>query len=144
LAALGFFIYLGDLMQYVELVAILAVLQFFFFGAMTGRARRMSGLKAPAITGHDGFERMYRVQMNTLETLVAFLPALFIASNYWSHLLISGLGVIYLLGRIIYWRAYVAAPEKRGLGFMLSMLPTLILIILSLVGIVLSLAESQA
>lgn len=124
-------------MQYVELVAIIAVLQFFFFGAMTGRARRNSGLKAPAMIGHEGFERMYRVQMNTLETLVAFIPALFIASNYWSYLLVSGLGVVYLIGRFIYWRAYVAAPENRGIGFMLSMLPTLFLIILSITGIVL-------
>lgn len=130
-------------MQYVELVAILAVLQFFFFGAMTGQARRKSGLKAPAVTGHDGFERMYRVQMNTLEMLVAFIPALFIASHYWSHLLISGLGSVFLLGRFIYWRAYVAAPEKRALGFMLTMLPTFILIVLSIVGIVISLVGSH-
>ena len=131
-------------MQYAELVAITAVLQFFFFGAMTGRARRNSGLKAPAMIGNEGFERMYRVQMNTLETLVAFIPALFISSNYWSALLVSGLGVVYLVGRFIYWRAYIAEPEKRGIGFMLSMLPTLLLIILSIVGIVMSLVVSKA
>lgn len=131
-------------MQYVELVAIIAVLQFFFFGAMTGRARRHSGLKAPAMVGHEGFERMYRVQMNTLETLVAFIPALFIASNYWPALLVSGLGAVYLVGRLIYWRAYIVEPEKRGIGFMLSMLPTLFLIILSIVGIVMSLVVSKS
>jgi len=131
-------------MQYVELVAIIAVLQFFFFGAMTGRARRNSGLKAPTMIGDEGFERMYRVQMNTLETLVVFIPALFIASNYWSALLVSGLGSIYLVGRFIYWRAYIAEPEKRGIGFMLSMLPTLVLIILSIVGIIMSLVVSKA
>ncbi|NVK28242.1 MAG: MAPEG family protein [Flavobacteriia bacterium] len=123
-------------MQYIHLVAIIAVLQFFFFGAMTGRARRNSGLKAPAITGHEGFERMYRVQMNTLETLVAFLPSLFIAAIYWSPVLVSSLGVVYIVGRFIYWRAYVSSPEKRGLGFMLSILPTFILIALAIVGIV--------
>jgi glutathione S-transferase len=126
-------------MQYIELVAITAVLQFLFFSMMTGRARMKSGLEAPAMTGDEGFERMYRVQMNTLEALVMFIPALFIASNYWSYLLISGLGVVYLLGRFIYWRAYVAAPKKRGLGFMLSIFPTFILIILSIIGIALSL-----
>ena len=61
-------------MQYIELVAIMAVLQFLSFGALTGRARRQSGLKAPAIIGHEGFERMYRVQMNTQELLIAFRP----------------------------------------------------------------------
>ncbi len=131
-------------MQYVELVAILAVLQFFFFGFMTGQARRKSGLKAPAITGDDGFERMYRVQINTLETLVAFLPAIFLAGKYWPSLLVAGIGVVYIIGRFIYWRAYINDPAKRGIGFMLSMIPTFVLIALALVGIVLSLITTKA
>ncbi len=126
-------------MQYVELVAVLAVLQFFAFGALTGNARRQSGLKAPAITGHEGFERMYRVQMNTLEMLVAFLPALFLAAKYWPAPWVAGVGAVYLIGRHLYWRAYVSDPSKRGTGFMLTMLPTLLLVLLALGGIVLSL-----
>jgi glutathione S-transferase len=131
-------------MQYVELVAVLAVLQFMFFGMQTGSARRLSGLKAPAITGHEGFERMYRVQMNTLEMLIAFLPALLLASKYWWPALVAGLGAVYLIGRLIYWRAYISAPSTRTLGFMLSMLPTGVLAILALVGIVLSLTGLRA
>ena len=131
-------------MQYVELVAILAVLQFFFFGFMTGQARRKSGLKAPAITGDDGFERMYRVQINTLETLVAFLPAIFLAGKYWPSLLVAAIGIVYIIGRFIYWRAYINDPAKRGIGFMLSMIPTFVLIALALVGIVLSLITTKA
>lgn len=126
-------------MQYIELVAILAVLQFLSFGALTGRARRQSGLKAPAITGHEGFERMYRVQINTLELLIAFLPALFLAVIYWPAPWVAGLGVVYLIGRVAYWRAYISDPSKREIGFMMSMLPTLILAILALLGIILSL-----
>ena len=131
-------------MQYVELVAVIAVLQFISFGALTGRARRLSGLKAPAITGHEGFERMYRVQMNTLELLIALLPALFVAVHYWPTALVAGLGVVYLIGRHIYWRAYVSDPSKRGIGFMLSMLPILFLLIMALVGIILSLTGLRA
>jgi glutathione S-transferase len=131
-------------MQYVELIAVIAIFQFFSFGALTGRARRQSGLKAPAITGHDGFERMYRVQMNTLETLIVFLPALFLASKYWPHFWVAGLGIVYVIGRHIYWRAYVGNPSKRGIGFMMSMLPTLALLILALVGIIMSLAGLKA
>ena len=82
-------------MQYVELVAIIAVIQFLFFGAMTARARGESGLKVPAMTGHEGFERMYRVQMNTLEIMVAFLPALLLAGKYWSPVLVAAIGMIY-------------------------------------------------
>ena len=103
-------------MQYIELVAVAAVLQFLFFGAMVGKARVASGIKAPAVTGDEGFERAYRVQMNTLEMLVAFLPALLIAGKYWPNELIVGLGVIYIIGRFIYWRAYVTEPKKRAVG----------------------------
>lgn len=126
-------------MQYVHLVAALAILQFFFFGAMTGKARRESGLKAPAVVGHDGFERMYRVQINTLETLVAFLPALLIAGGYWPSMLVSVLGLAYIVGRFIYWRSYVNNPSTRALGFIISMLPTLVLIVLAILGPILSL-----
>ena len=131
-------------MQIVELVAVIAVIQFLFFGALTGRARGQSGLKAPAVTGNEDFERMYRVQINTLEILIAFLPVLFLAARYWPTSLVAGLGVVYLIGRLIYWRAYVSDPSKRGIGFMLSMFPTLFLAILALVGIVLSLSGHKA
>ena len=121
-------------MQYVELVAVLAVLQFLTFGALTGNERKKSGLKAPAITGDEGFERMYRVQMNTLELLIAFLPALFMAAIYGPTYVVAGLGAVYLVGRLIYWRAYVSDPSKRAMGFMLSMLPTLFLAFIALVA----------
>ena len=126
-------------MQYIELVAIIAVLQFFFFGLMAGKARVTSGLKAPALTGDEGFERMYRVQMNTLEVMLMFLPALFLAGKYWPPLLIAGIGTVYIIGRFIYWRAYVSEPSKRTVGFILSILPTLVLIGLALLGIIQSL-----
>jgi len=128
-------------MQLVELVAVLAVVQYLCFIALTGGARRASGLKAPATIGHPTFERMYRVQMNTLELLVALIPALFLAAKYWPPLLIVGLGVVYLIGRFLYWRAYVKSPKTRGLGFILSMIPTLILSTLAIVGILASLLD---
>lgn len=131
-------------MQFVDLIAVLAVLQFVFFSALTGRARGRSGLKAPAMTGDEGFERMYRVQMNTLEVLVAFLPSLFLASRYWPPYLPIFLGVVYLVGRFLYWRAYVRDPAGRGLGFVLSMLPAVGLALLALAGILLSLAGPRS
>jgi uncharacterized MAPEG superfamily protein len=126
-------------MPLVELVAMLAALQLIFFGVMCGAARRKAGLKAPAVTGDEGFERAYRVQVNTVELIIAFLPALIIAGRYWSDFIVAGIGAIYLVGRMIYWRSYVSAPESRSLGFALSMLPTLALVILALIGIVMAL-----
>jgi len=123
-------------MQYVELVAMAAVLQFLFFGFMTGRARASSGLKAPAMVGAESFERMYRVQCNTLELLVVFLPALFLAGKYWSSPVISLIGLVYVVGRFIYWRAYIRNPSTRTLGFIGSLVPIAVLCIMAVVGIV--------
>ena len=131
-------------MHYVELVAILAVFQFVAFIVLTGRARARSGLKAPAVVGDEGFERMYRVQMNTLEVMVVFLPALFLAAKYWSPLFVAATGAVYLVGRLLYWRAYVTDPSTRGPGFALSMLPALILAIAALLGICRAIATGVA
>ena len=123
-------------MNYVDLVAMLAVMQLIFFSVLVARARGTYGVKAPAVSGHEMFERAYRVQMNTLELMVAFLPALFIASKYWPQTYVASAGAVYLLGRFIYWRSYVAAPTSRGLGFGLSMIPIMALLIAALVAIV--------
>ncbi|MEA5667664.1 MAPEG family protein, partial [Stenotrophomonas sp. MH1] len=89
------------------------------------------------VTGHEGFERVYRVQMNTLELMVALLPSLFVAARFWPAEWVAGIGAVYLVGRFIYWRAYVAAPAGRGLGFGLSMLPVLALLLMALAGAIL-------
>src|SRR6266542_3103028 len=109
-------------MNYVHIVAVLAVAQFFFFGSLVSSARSKYGVKAPATTGHELFERAFRVQMNTLEQLIAFLPALLIAGLYWSNPIIAGIGVVYLAGRFLYGHQYVADPAKRGPGFLLTVL----------------------
>lgn len=127
-------------MNYVDLVAVFAVIQFVFFGVLVGRARGQYGVKAPAVSGHEMFERAYRVQMNTLELMVAFLPSLYIAARYWPQPYVVIAGLVYLVGRIIYWRSYTAAPGSRGLGFVLSVVPILALVIGSLVGIIHDLA----
>ncbi len=64
------------------LVTLLTVL--LLFGTMwaVGRARSKYNIKAPAISGDAAFERAYRVQMNTLESTVMFLPTLSLAARY--------------------------------------------------------------
>jgi len=124
-------------MNYIDLIALLAVGQLVFFAVLVGRARIRYGVKAPAVSGHEMFERAYRVQMNTLELMVAFLPALFIAAKYWPQNYVAGVGVVYLVGRFIYWRSYVGAPASRAPGFILSMIPVMVLIVGGLAGIIL-------
>ena len=121
-------------MNYIDIVAVIAVLQLIFFSVLVGQARGKYGVAAPAVVGHELFERAYRVQMNTMELLVAFLPALFLAGKYWSQPVVAAVGAVYVLGRFIYWRAYMGTPKSRGLGFGLSFLPVLLLLVAALVG----------
>ena len=68
-------------MAYVDIVTALALLQFIVFGFKVGRARGRYGVKAPAITGNEIFERHFRVQQNTLEQLMVFLPGMYLFSS---------------------------------------------------------------
>ena len=126
-------------MHYVELITLLALLQFVAFGVLVGQARVKYGVKAPAVTGHEMFERAYRVQMNTLELLVLLLPGLYLAATLWSPFYTAISGAVYLVGRTIYWRAYMAEPKGRSLGFGLSMGPILVLLMASFVAVAKSL-----
>ena len=131
-------------MQWIELVTLAALLQFFAFGLLVGRARMRHQIQAPAQSGHPIFERYFRVQMNTLETLVVFLPSLWIAAQYWRQEWVALIGVVYLVGRQLYLRGYVSDPKRRSLGYGLSALPILVLIIASLIGIVRALIAAAA
>ncbi|MCY7306567.1 MAG: MAPEG family protein [Rhodoferax sp.] len=109
---------------------------FFSFGTLVGRARAKYGVKAPAVTGNGHSERTFRVHVNTLEHLAGFPPALFIAGQYWSNALVAGVGLMYLIGRFVYRRSYIADPTKRKVGFLLTVIPTFFLLASALIGAV--------
>jgi len=121
-------------MAYVDIVTALAVLQFIVFAMKVGAARGKYGVKAPATTGNEIFERFFRVQQNTLEQLVCFIPGIYLFSRYFNPVWAAGLGVVYLLGREVYAATYVKDPAKRGPGFGLTFLPTVILLVGGLIG----------
>jgi len=127
-------------MAYVDIVTALALLQFIVFGFRVGGARGKYGIKAPATTGNKVFERYFRVQQNTLELLVAFIPGLYLFGHYFNPLWAAAIGLIYLIGREIYAASYVKDPAKRSAGFGLSFLPAVILIAGGLIGAALRLA----
>ena len=89
-----------------------------------GGARAKHGVAAPATTGHEVFERHFRVQMNTLEQLAIYLPSLWMFALYWNQLVAAGLGLVWIVGRVIYMQAYVAEPKGRSMGFMITFLAT--------------------
>jgi glutathione S-transferase len=121
-------------MAYVDIVTALALLQFIVFGFKVGKARGLYGIKAPAVTGNDIFERCFRVQQNTLELLIIFIPGLYLFSRYFSPLVAAVLGVIYLIGREVYSAGYVKEPAKRSAGYGLSFLPAGVLVVGGLIG----------
>ena len=118
--------------------ATLLIVAFYFYAAFrVGNLRGKHGIKAPACSGHPEFDRAYRIQMNTLEQMAMTLPLLWIATLFpigpaWLPALI---GLVWVLGRILYLRAYMADPEKRLIGAALSGVLNLVLLGLSIAGV---------
>jgi len=123
-------------MELIAIVTILALMQFVLFSIQVGSMRGKHKVNAPAITGAPEFERMFRVQQNTLEQLVAFVPALWIYGYYVKPLWGAGFGLVFIIGRFIYRAAYLKDPKSRGLGFTLTFLPTAVMLIWALVSAV--------
>lgn len=121
-------------MELVAIVIALALVEFVVFGILVGRARGLYGVEAPAMSGHEVFDRYFRVHYNTMEVLVVFVPSIWLFGLYINPQWGAGLGAIYLVGRIVYFRSYVADPAGRSRGFGMSMLPVLILLIGALLG----------
>lgn len=108
--------------SWVAIVTLLSLLAYFAFAFAVGGARRKSGISAPAMTGDPHLERAVRVHMNTLEWLPIYLVSLWLFAIYWSDLVAAGLGVVWIIGRFLYARGYMADPSKRELGFMIQSL----------------------
>lgn len=117
-------------MELVILIIVLAVIEYLVFSFQVGMAREKYNIKAPATSGHPVFERRFRVQQNTLEQLVAFIPVTLCFA--WSaenigwpgNYMAAGLGVFWLIGRFIYAASYVKDPATRGMGFLIAMAAT--------------------
>ena len=121
-------------MEYLTIVSMLAVIEFIYFAMLVGRARGKYAIDAPAVSGNDIFERHFRVHQNTLEQLIIFLPGLWAFGIYVSALWGSVIGLIYIVGRLVYQHAYVTEPSSRGTGTMLSIIPCWLLVLGGLIG----------
>jgi glutathione S-transferase len=123
-------------MPYVHIVLALALLEFFLFCLAVARARETYNVPPPATTGHEAFERYFRVQMNTLEQLVIFVPSLLLFARYVNAWIAALLGLTFIIGRAVYFRGYVRAAQQRHFGFMLSVIPNVTLLAGGLLGAV--------
>jgi glutathione S-transferase len=127
-------------MRYVYTAAatLLALLLYMAVLMVVGQARVKYRIKAPAVTGHEHFERAYRVQMNTVEQMVFFLPALWLCAALLSDKGAAVGGLIWVIGRIVYAVSYLSAPEKRGPGVAISMVAQIGLFVGAVYGLVLA------
>jgi len=123
-------------MELVSVIVALALVEYFVFGLLVGRARTQFGVAAPATAGHPVFDRTMRVQQNTLEQLAIFIPAMYLFGAYVSPRLAALLGIIFIAGRAVYYRGYVQEAAKRETGFVMSIAPQILLLLGGLVGAV--------
>jgi glutathione S-transferase len=119
-----------------ELVTLLALLQYSILGVMVGRARQRYGIEAPATTGNPDFERYFRVHENTLESLIVFLPAVWIFSLTVNYHIGVALGLLFIIARIVYARGYLTAAAKRSPGALATAAINTILVLGSFIWIV--------
>jgi len=118
------------------LVTVLALIEYMILGVMVGQARGRYKIEAPATTGDPMFERYFRVHQNTLESLIVFLPALWICGITVSGRGAALIGLVYIVARVVYVRGYLADPKGRAAGAMMTFAASALLIIGSLVGII--------
>ena len=113
--------------HFTALVTCLAILFYFFTSIQVSKARTAFGIKVPATSGHPDFERVFRVQMNTLEWMPIFLPSLWLFAIYIGDPYAAVLGLIWIAGRVLYLTGYSQAAAKRGRGFAVQALAGIIL-----------------
>jgi glutathione S-transferase len=130
------------MLHWTALVTVFAVLVYFSTSYLVGRARQKYGVAAPAIIGNADFERVFRVQMNTLEWMPIFLPLIWLFAYYVSDKAAAVLGLVWCVGRVLYMLGYSKAAAKRGLGFGIQAAVCLVLLIGALAGIASALAHS--
>ncbi|WP_252181352.1 MAPEG family protein [Azospirillum sp. B4] len=118
------------------LVTVLALFVYFWTIGQVSRARSAHGVEAPSVDGPPAFQRVLRVQTNTLEQIVLFLPALWLSANIWGDRMAALIGLAWPIGRVLYALGYYAEAKKRAAGFGLSLFSTLVLLVGSLIGLV--------
>ncbi len=118
-----------------ELVTVLALIEYLVLGVMVGQARGRYKIEAPATTGDPMFERYFRVHQNTLESLIVFLPALWLCGLTLTGRGAALLGLLYIVARVVYVRGYLADPKGRAAGAMMTFAANGLLLIGSLIGV---------
>ena len=126
-------------MELPAIVTALALIEYMVFTFRAGMSRTKFGVPAPATTGNPEWERLFRVQQNTLEQLMVFLPSLWIFATFVSPAVGAGIGLVFLVGRPLYYVGYVKDPASRTAGFLMGFLASAVLLVGGVGGAILSL-----
>ena len=129
---------------YVAIVTLLALIMYFWMSLQVPIARKKCGIAAPAMTGDPLLERTIRAHYNTLEWLPLFLVPMWLFAIYWSDLIAAIVGLVWIVGRIIYALGYMADPKKREVGFLIQAIAVAVLLFGSLGRLVYVLAVTGA
>jgi glutathione S-transferase len=122
-------------MENATLIVLLALLQFTWFTVRVGMARGKYNIDAPACDGDEAWNRLFRIQQNTMEQLIVLIPATYAFAYYLSELWVVVPGAVFIIGRILYSAAYLKDPKSRGPGMGLTMLANVVLILGALFGL---------
>ncbi len=125
-------------MEYAILIILIALLQYIFFTGRVGFTRGKCGVHAPKTVGDETWERFFRVQQNTMEQLVIFIPGMVLFSVYVSQIWVLLPGILFVIGRQIYSHLYIKNPASRGPGMVLSFFSNIALVLGGLIGLGLS------
>lgn len=123
-------------MENATIIVLLALIQYTWLGMKVGGARGKYKIDAPACSGDENFERIFRTHQNTMEQLVAFIPATFAFAYYLSPTWVLLPGVTFIIGRFLYAMEYTKNPKTRAPGMALTFAAIAVLILGALFGVV--------
>lgn len=121
--------------SYTAMVTLLAVLLYFVMATRVAAARSRFKVVHPATTGNPDFERVFRAHINTLEWMPIVLPTLWISAFYFSDRAAAAAGLLWIIGRILFFIGYSKAVEKRVPGFLIQFVACALLMIGAVAGI---------
>jgi glutathione S-transferase len=121
-------------MPLIAIAILLAILEYMVLGGMVGYARGKYGIKAPATSGHEMFERHFRVHYNTLEYMIVFVPSVWLFGTFVSDRWGAALGLVFIIARVLYAIGYVRDPRKREVGATLTLIAVAPLVLGALYG----------
>jgi glutathione S-transferase len=121
---------------YTPIVTLLAVALYFFFATQVAVAHGKFGVRLPQTYGEPNFERMYRIQMNTLEWMPTFLAPLWLCAIYFNDMAAATVGLLWIAGRVVYFLGYKRAVEGRLPGFFIQSGACMLLYLGAAIGVV--------